>query len=86
VPDPDRAAVMTVTFSALGPVRAWRDGFELPLGTPQQRTTLALLLEREGRVVTTGELVDALWPLVRSHFGGRDHPDVRLSPAPPPRR
>lgn len=62
MPDPDRAAVMTVTFSALGPVRAWRDGFELPLGTSQQRTTLALLLEREGRVVTTGELVDALWP------------------------
>ncbi|MFF5288081.1 AfsR/SARP family transcriptional regulator [Paractinoplanes globisporus] len=49
-------------FSLLGPVRAWRDGVELPLGSPQQRTTLAVLLLRSGRVTTTEDLVDALWP------------------------
>lgn len=52
---------MTVTFSLLGPVRAHRDGRELRLGTPQQRSTLAVLLLRAGRLVTLDELVGALW-------------------------
>ncbi|MYY80720.1 hypothetical protein GT044_05455, partial [Streptomyces sp. SID335] len=35
-------------FQVLGPVRAWRDGQALTLGSPQQRATLAALLLRGG--------------------------------------
>ena len=52
----------SLAFSLLGPVRAWRDGLELQLGSPQQRTTLAVLLLRGSRITTTEDLVDALWP------------------------
>jgi len=52
---------MTITFALLGPVRAVRDGRELRLGTPQQRSTLAVLLLRAGRLITVDEMVDALW-------------------------
>ncbi|GAA3056669.1 BTAD domain-containing putative transcriptional regulator [Pseudonocardia yunnanensis] len=48
-------------FALLGPVRAWRGGSELPLGTPQQRATLALLLLQDGTPTTMGEIADALW-------------------------
>jgi DNA-binding SARP family transcriptional activator len=52
---------MSITFTLLGPVRAHRDGRELRLGTPQQRSTLAVLLLRAGRLVTLDELVESLW-------------------------
>ncbi|GLX94931.1 BTAD domain-containing putative transcriptional regulator [Herbidospora sp. NBRC 101105] len=48
-------------FAVLGPVRAWRDDAELDLGTPLQRSILAMLLLREGRAVTPNELIDAVW-------------------------
>ncbi|OIJ69906.1 AfsR/SARP family transcriptional regulator [Streptomyces mangrovisoli] len=48
-------------FGVLGPVRAWRDGEPLPMGSPQQRALLAALLLREGRTATAAELIDALW-------------------------
>ncbi|MFQ6194705.1 AfsR/SARP family transcriptional regulator [Streptomyces sp. NPDC000405] len=48
-------------FHVLGPVRADRDGQPLPLGSPQERATLAILLLRDGRSLTASELVDALW-------------------------
>ncbi|MFF2651876.1 BTAD domain-containing putative transcriptional regulator [Streptomyces sp. NPDC058045] len=48
-------------FSVLGPVRAWRDGEQLPSGSPQQRALLAALLLRGGRTATASELIDALW-------------------------
>ncbi|GLW11179.1 regulatory protein AfsR [Microtetraspora sp. NBRC 13810] len=48
-------------FAVLGPVRAWRDGLELELGTPLQRSILAMLLLREGRAVTPTEIIDAVW-------------------------
>ncbi|MEU4232695.1 BTAD domain-containing putative transcriptional regulator [Nonomuraea sp. NPDC026600] len=48
-------------FAVLGPVRAWRDGKEVDLGTPLQRSILAMLLLREGRAVTPTEMIDAVW-------------------------
>ncbi|MDX8149492.1 BTAD domain-containing putative transcriptional regulator [Lentzea sp. BCCO 10_0061] len=50
-----------LAFAVLGPVRAWRDGTELDLGSPQQRLTLAVLLLARGRMVPIAELVAALW-------------------------
>ncbi|MFF4501174.1 BTAD domain-containing putative transcriptional regulator [Streptomyces sp. NPDC001401] len=48
-------------FSVLGPVRVWRGAESLSTGSPQQRALLAALLLRDGRTVTTTELVKALW-------------------------
>ncbi|WP_162641411.1 BTAD domain-containing putative transcriptional regulator [Streptosporangium sp. 'caverna'] len=48
-------------FSILGPVRAWRDGDEVEIGSPQQRLVLAVLLLAEGRAVGQDHLLDAVW-------------------------
>ena len=48
-------------FAVLGPVQAWLDGREIELGTPLQRSILAMLLLREGRAVTPMEMIDAVW-------------------------
>jgi DNA-binding SARP family transcriptional activator len=48
-------------FAVLGPVRAWRDGEPVGVGSPQQRALLAALLLRGGQTATAQELVDALW-------------------------
>ncbi|WP_327088666.1 tetratricopeptide repeat protein [Nonomuraea sp. NBC_01738] len=48
-------------FAVLGPVRAWRNGQEVDLGTPLQRSILGMLLLREGRAVTPTEMIDAVW-------------------------
>lgn len=50
----------TVRFHLLGPVRAWRDGAEIGLGSPQQRAVLAMFLFRGGPV-TLDELVAGIW-------------------------
>ena len=50
-----------VEFSVLGPVRAWRDGREIDLGSPQQCGVLGLLLLGGGRPVAVEALVDQLW-------------------------
>ncbi|MBB2940584.1 DNA-binding SARP family transcriptional activator/tetratricopeptide (TPR) repeat protein [Actinoplanes lutulentus] len=51
-----------IRFSVLGPVRAWRDGTEINLGTPQQQSLLGLLLVHAGEPVTVGHIIDVLWP------------------------
>lgn len=48
-------------FTVLGPVRGWRGGAELELGSPQQRAVLAFLLLREGRPATAEEIIESLW-------------------------
>ncbi|MFE7528235.1 BTAD domain-containing putative transcriptional regulator [Kitasatospora sp. NPDC057542] len=48
-------------FAVLGPLRGWRDGGELALGSPQQRSLLLALLLRANHPVSTGQLVDDLW-------------------------
>jgi len=49
------------SFTLLGPVRAWRNGRQVALGTPQQRAVLAILLLRDGAVVPVDDLVRAIW-------------------------
>ncbi|MET8627304.1 winged helix-turn-helix domain-containing protein [Kitasatospora sp. NPDC004669] len=48
-------------FAVLGPVRGWRDGGELALGSPKQRTMLLALLLRPKHAVSTGQLIEDLW-------------------------
>jgi DNA-binding SARP family transcriptional activator/tetratricopeptide (TPR) repeat protein len=50
-----------LSFAVLGPVRAWKDGSEVRLGSRQQQAVLAVLLLRAGTHVTVEHLVDALW-------------------------
>ena len=49
---------MPLEFAVLGDLLARRGGRELPLGSPQQRGVLALLLLRAGRLVSPEELID----------------------------
>ncbi|MFI7430964.1 AfsR/SARP family transcriptional regulator [Micromonospora sp. NPDC049836] len=46
----------------LGVLEAWCGSAQVPLGTPKQRTVLAMLAAHPGRVVTTESLIDELWP------------------------
>jgi DNA-binding SARP family transcriptional activator/tetratricopeptide (TPR) repeat protein len=48
-------------FSILGPVRAWRDGHEVEMSTPQHRAVLTVLLMAAGRPVGMAELIDVTW-------------------------
>ncbi|WP_055613463.1 AfsR/SARP family transcriptional regulator [Streptomyces phaeochromogenes] len=48
-------------FELLGPLRALRDGVEVPLGPPKQRAVLAVLLLQEGRSISYDALVEAVW-------------------------
>ncbi|MGW4088091.1 AfsR/SARP family transcriptional regulator [Streptomyces sp. NPDC004822] len=50
-----------IRFALLGPVRAWLDGQEVDLGSPQQRAVAVTLLLRHGRSVAVDQLVDAVW-------------------------
>jgi DNA-binding SARP family transcriptional activator len=45
----------------LGPMRVWRDGVELQVGSPQQQAVLAALLLSRGGHVSLEALIDALW-------------------------
>ncbi|MCX5067748.1 AfsR/SARP family transcriptional regulator [Micromonospora lupini] len=49
-------------FEILGPQRAWHADREIDLGPGKQRAVLAVLLLSAGRPVSTGQIVDAVWP------------------------
>src|ERR1700748_475455 len=52
---------MSVQFSVLGPVRAWRGPVELKVGPNQQRAVLALLLVRANQLVPVEDIMELLW-------------------------
>ncbi|WP_432990099.1 AfsR/SARP family transcriptional regulator [Dactylosporangium sp. CA-233914] len=52
----------SLNLGVLGPVRGWRGGVEVDLGTPQQRIVLSALLLHAGSVVAPSYLVGVLWP------------------------
>ncbi|WP_328369587.1 AfsR/SARP family transcriptional regulator [Streptomyces sp. NBC_00457] len=55
------AASPALRCELLGPLRALRDGVEIPLGPPKQRAVLAVLLLQEGRPLSYDGLVEAVW-------------------------
>ncbi|MGP3912848.1 AfsR/SARP family transcriptional regulator [Nonomuraea sp. 10N515B] len=52
---------MGLRFGILGPVRLWRDGVDVPLGTTKQRLMLTRLLLEPNRAVSHDRLFSALW-------------------------
>ncbi|MGW3785656.1 AfsR/SARP family transcriptional regulator [Micromonospora chokoriensis] len=49
-------------FEILGPQRAWYADREIDLGPGKQRAVLAVLLLSPGRPVSTGQIIEAVWP------------------------
>ncbi|MCI4062847.1 AfsR/SARP family transcriptional regulator [Micromonospora sp. R77] len=49
-------------FDLLGPQKAWYADRELDLGPGKRRAVLAVLLLNAGRPVSTGQIVEAVWP------------------------
>src|ERR1700722_11101129 len=56
-----RLAVVPLRVGVLGPVTVWRDGREQAAGQPRQLAVLGVLATRATRVVSRGELGDAVW-------------------------
>jgi DNA-binding SARP family transcriptional activator len=52
---------VAMRYGVLGPIEAHLDGEVVPIGGPQQRRVLALLLSRPGDPVSTDRMVDCLW-------------------------
>jgi predicted ATPase/DNA-binding SARP family transcriptional activator len=67
---PDGAAV-AVRIDLLGPLRLTVDGRAVDVRGPRRRAVLALLAMASPRAVSTGELVDALWPSEPPESGAR---------------
>jgi len=67
---PDDTGVR-VRVELLGPLRLTVDGQQVDVPGPRRRAVLALLAMAGGRVVSTGELVDALWPAEPPESGAR---------------
>ena len=53
--------MVPLRVGVLGPVTLWRDGREQSAGQPRQLAVLGVLASRANRVVSRGELVDAVW-------------------------
>jgi DNA-binding SARP family transcriptional activator/WD40 repeat protein len=58
---PGRVYPVAVEFRVLGPVGVTREGVRVHLGGPKQRLALALLLQADGRSVSTEALIDGVW-------------------------
>src|SRR6204780_2639350 len=56
-----RLAVVPLRVGVLGPVTVWGDGREQAAGQPRQLAVLGVLATRSNRVVSRGELIDAVW-------------------------
>jgi len=52
---------VVLRVGVLGPVMAWNNDEELPVGQPRQQAVLAILAMRANRVISRSELVDAVW-------------------------
>ncbi|MCC9704481.1 winged helix-turn-helix domain-containing protein [Streptomyces sp. MNU76] len=52
---------MSLRFSLMGPVRAWRDEEEIELGPRQQRSVLAALLLNNGVRLSNDQLIGMVW-------------------------
>jgi DNA-binding SARP family transcriptional activator/tetratricopeptide (TPR) repeat protein len=52
---------VVLRVGVLGPVAAWYGDRELPVGQPRQQAVLGILAMRANRVISRGELVDAVW-------------------------
>ncbi len=52
---------MVLRVGVLGPVTAWYGQEELRVGQPRQQAVLGILAMRANRVISRGELVDAVW-------------------------
>jgi DNA-binding SARP family transcriptional activator/tetratricopeptide (TPR) repeat protein len=52
---------VALRVSVLGPVTAWYGDQELAVGQPRQQAVLGILAMRANRVISRGELVDAVW-------------------------
>lgn len=48
-------------FEILGPIRARSDGQSIEIGSPKQRSLLALLLIHANRTVSVDRIIDSLW-------------------------
>ncbi|WIX98177.1 BTAD domain-containing putative transcriptional regulator [Amycolatopsis mongoliensis] len=53
--------MMRLKLELFGPVRAWRGGQEMALGSAQRRALLAILALKANQVITRSELIDAVW-------------------------
>ncbi|MEV0168851.1 ATP-binding protein [Nonomuraea fuscirosea] len=60
-PEVASAAGDGLRLQILGPLRLWRGDQELDAGPRQQAYLLALLLARDGQLISTAELVDLIW-------------------------
>jgi DNA-binding SARP family transcriptional activator/tetratricopeptide (TPR) repeat protein/DNA-binding XRE family transcriptional regulator len=49
-------------LQVLGPLAVWRDGTQVRLGGPAQRTVLGLLALSPGSLVHRASIIDVLWP------------------------
>ncbi|WP_238012921.1 BTAD domain-containing putative transcriptional regulator [Dactylosporangium sp. AC04546] len=61
---------MKIDVSVLGPLELRRDDVVLDLGTPKQRTVLALLVVHANRTVTPARLVEEVWPATAPNSAG----------------
>ncbi|MET7403168.1 BTAD domain-containing putative transcriptional regulator [Dactylosporangium sp. NPDC005572] len=61
---------MKIDVRVLGPLELRRDDVVLDLGTPKQRTVLALLVVHANRTVTPARLVEEVWPVTAPNSAG----------------